>query len=211
MQKSHGMIEGSQNDLATQAVIAADFGACQMANQDAALLPANPGRVASALAAFAFATCGNIAKAETLANSLNKDYPLETFAQKVDIPMIRAREQLQRGNGAKALDELRPTELYEFGIIAKGDPPYLRGLAYLEMKQGVQAAAEFQKLIDHKGVTGNTPYAALSRLGLGRAYASAGDNSKARTAYQDFFALWKDADSDVPILKTAKAEYEQLK
>jgi hypothetical protein len=79
------------------------------------------------------------------------------------------------------------------------------------MKQGTQAAAEFQKVLDHKGVTGNTPYAALARLGLGRAFALAGDSAKARTAYQDFFALWKDADPDIPVLKEAKAEYEKLR
>jgi serine/threonine protein kinase/tetratricopeptide (TPR) repeat protein len=211
MQKSHGILEGAQNDLAGQAETEGDFGDCKLAHQDAALLPSNLGRVASAFAAFAFATCGDAAKAESLANSLNQSYPLETFAQKVDIPLIRAREQLQRGNGAKAVDELRSTEPYEFGLIASGVPPYLRGLAYLEMKQGNPAAVEFQKVLDHKGVTGNGPYGALAKLGLGRAYALSGDNAKARTAYQDFFALWKDADPDVPILKTAKAEYEKLK
>jgi eukaryotic-like serine/threonine-protein kinase len=211
MQKNHGMLEGAQNELALQAMTEADFGACPLAHQDAAMLPSNPGRVASAVAAFAFATCGDVAKAEGLANSLNKNYPLETFAQKVDVPMIQAREQLQRGNGSKAVDELRSAEPYEFGNIALGAPAYLRGLAYLEMKQGVPAAAEFQKVLDHKGVTGNTPYAALARLGLGRAFALAGDNAKARTAYQDFFALWKDADPDIPVLQEAHAEYEKLK
>jgi hypothetical protein len=106
---------------------------------------------------------------------------------------------------------LRPTEAFEFGNVALGVPAYLRGLAYLNLKQGSPAAAEFQKVLDHKGVTGNTPYSALARLGLGRAFALSGDSAKARTAYQDFFALWKDADTDVPILKTAKAEYEKLK
>jgi serine/threonine protein kinase/tetratricopeptide (TPR) repeat protein len=211
LQKTHGILEGAQNDLALLAETEADFGDCQLAHQDLALLSSNPGRVASALAAFALATCGDTAKADTLANSLNKEYPLETFAQKLDIPMIRARQQLQRGNGSKALDELRSAEPYEFGLIAFGAPAYLRGLAYLELKQGAQAAAEFQKVLDHKGLTGNTPLSALSRLGLGRAYALAGDNPKARTAYQDFFALWKDADPDLPILKQAKDEYEKLK
>jgi tetratricopeptide (TPR) repeat protein len=205
------MIEGAQNDLALQAMTEADFGDCQLAHQDAALLPSNPGRVATAVAGFALATCGDVVKAEGLANNLNQNYPLETFAQKVDIPMIRAREELQRGNGSKAVDELRSTQAYEFGNVAFGVPAYLRGLAYLKLKQGAQAAAEFQKVLDHKGVTGNAPYAALSKLGLGRAYALAGDASKARTAYQDFFALWKDADRDIPVLKEAHAEYEKLK
>ena len=211
MQRSHGMIEGAQFDLAAQAVTEADFGNCQLARQDTALLPPHPGRAASALAGFVFATCGDFAKAEAQANDLNKNYPLETFAQKVDIPMIRAREQLQQGDGAKAVDQLRVTEPYEFGIIALGNPAYLRGLAYLKMKQGAQAAAEFQKLVDHKGETQHSPRAALATLGLGRAFALAGDNAKARTSYQDFFAFWKDADPDIPILKEAKAEYDKLK
>ena len=211
MQKNHGMIEGAQNDLALLARTEADFGACQPALKDVAKLPPNPGRVASAQAGYVFATCGDATKAESLANSLNKNYPLETIAQKVAVPSIRAREQLQRGNGAKAVEELRSAEPYEFGNVTLGVPPYLRGLAYLEMKQGAQAATEFQRVIDRKGVTGNSPYAALSELGLGRAYALSGDASKARTAYQDFIAAWKDADPDVPVLKTARAEYEKLK
>jgi eukaryotic-like serine/threonine-protein kinase len=211
MQKGHGLTEGAQNDIALQAMIEADFGDCRLARQDAATLPSNPGRVASASVAFLSATCGDAAKAENLANNLNKDYPLDTFAQKLDIPMIRAREHIERGDGSKAVDELRLAEPFEFGNVALGHPAYLRGLAYLKMKQGGQAAAEFQKVLDHKGVTGNSPHAALSRLGLGRAYALAGDSSKARTAYQDFFALWKDADPDIPVLKEAKAEYEKLK
>jgi hypothetical protein len=92
------MLEGAQNDLAGLAETEADFGDCQRARQDAALLPSNPGRIASALAAFALATCGDAAKADSLANTLNQEYPLETFAQKIDIPIIRARQQLQRGN-----------------------------------------------------------------------------------------------------------------
>ena len=211
MQKNHGMLEGAQNDLAGLALIEADFGDCARAREDLSKLSSNPGRVASAVAGSVFATCGDVTKAESLANNLNKNYPLETLAQKVDIPTIRARQELQRGNGSKAVDELRSTEAYEFGNVALGSPAYLRGLAYLQMKQGGLAAPEFQKALDHKGVTGNAPLAALSRLGLGRAFALSGDNAKARTAYQDFFAIWKDADPDLPILKTAKAEYEKLK
>ena len=89
-------------------------------------------------------------------------------------------------------------------------PVYLLGQAYLEAHQGGPAAAEFQKIIDHYGMIQNEPIGSLARLGLGRAYAIAGESEKARTAYQDFFALWKDADPDVPILKQAKAEYAKL-
>jgi tetratricopeptide (TPR) repeat protein len=211
IQKSHGMQEGADGDLGALAALEADLGACDLARQDAGRLGTSPGRVASALAGFAFASCGEAKKAETLASDLNKKYPLETFAQKVDIPEIRAREDLQRGDGSKAIEELRAAEPYEFGYAAFGVPPYLRGLAYLKMKQGAQAGAEFQKMVDHKGTMGASPYLPLAKLGLGRAYALLGDTAKARTAYQDFFAVWKDADPDVPILKDAKAEYEKLK
>jgi hypothetical protein len=90
-------------------------------------------------------------------------------------------------------------------------PAYLRGEAYLMLHDGNRAAAEFQKFIDHRGVVMNFPWGALARLGLARAYALQGDTAKARTAYQDFLTLWKDADPDIPILREAKAEYAKLK
>jgi eukaryotic-like serine/threonine-protein kinase len=211
MQKSHGVTEGAETDLGNRAVGEADFGACEQSRQDAGALGSHPGRAALALAASAFATCGESKKADSLAADLNQKYPLETFAQKLSIPMIRARQDLQRGDGTKAVEDLRSAEPLEFGWSAAGLPAYLRGLAYLKLKQGTQAAAEFQKMVDHQGVMALSPYRSLARLGLGRAHALSGDNAKARTAYQDFFALWKDADPDVPILKTAKAEYEKLK
>ncbi|MCU1303054.1 MAG: hypothetical protein JWQ87_3338 [Candidatus Sulfotelmatobacter sp.] len=210
-QRNHGMKEGAEGDLGLRAMLEADFDACDQARQDAGVLASTAGRVGSALAGFAFATCGEAKKAEGFANDLNKKYPLETFAQKVDIPQIRARNDLHHGDGSKALDELRAAEPYEFGYVALGVPAYLRGAAYLEMKQGGQAAAEFQKIVDHRGVMGASPYLSLAKLGLGRSFALAGDAAKARTAYQDFFAVWKDADPDVPILKEAKTEYEKLK
>jgi hypothetical protein len=86
----------------------------------------------------------------------------------------------------------------------------LRGLAYLAEKQGVPAAREFQKILDHSGIVGNEPIGALARLGLGRAYALSADIAKSKTAYRDFFTLWRDADPDIPILKEAKAEYAKL-
>jgi hypothetical protein len=89
-------------------------------------------------------------------------------------------------------------------------PVYVRGQAYLKSAQGQQAAAEFQKMLSHRGLMNNFPLGALARLQLGRAYVLAGDASKSRTAYQDFLALWKDADPDIPILKQAKAEYAKL-
>jgi hypothetical protein len=90
-------------------------------------------------------------------------------------------------------------------------PIYIRSEAFLKTRDGVKAAAEYQKILDHRGLAPHSPLYSLARLGLGRAYALQGDTAKARAAYQDFFALWKDADPDVPVLKQAKAEYEKLK
>jgi len=210
-EKNQNLNEEAATDLGGQAVIEADLGACSEAQAHAgSLLSGGLGRVSMGLAGFVFATCGDARHADSLAADLARQYPLETYAQKLDIPQIQTRRELQRGNGAKAVELLRPTAPYEFGFFATGVPAYLRGLAYLQTKQGREAGAEFQKVLDHKGAVGVGPYLPLARLGLARAYALQGDAAKARTSYQDFFALWKDADPDIPILKQAKAEYAKL-
>ena len=211
IEKNQNLKELESSDLGWLAVVHADFGVCDRARNDAATVTSNPTRVGSAFAGFAFATCGDAQKAEAIATGLNKRYPLETFAQKIDIPQIRARLELQRANGAKAIEQLQASQPYDFGWVAGGIPAYLRGLAYLQLKQGSQAAAEFQKVLDHKPAIGASPYVALAGLGLAHAYALEGDTAKARTAYQDFFTKWKDADPDISILQQAKAEYAKLK
>jgi eukaryotic-like serine/threonine-protein kinase len=211
LEKNQKLQEVESGELGGLATAEADFGACDRARQDAAVLTANPTQDGLVLAGYVFATCGEAAKAEAIAADLGKKYPLETDTQKFDIPQIRARQELQRGSGAKAIEQLRPTEGREFGYIGAGIPAYLRGLAYLQLKQGAQAAAEFQKFLDHRGAVGASPYSGLAQLGLARAYSVSGDSAKARIAYQDFFTLWKDADPDIPILKEAKAEYEKLR
>jgi len=133
------------------------------------------------------------------------------------IPTINAQIELGRGNGSKAVELLQPAVPYELGEIIGSlnnscmYQVYLRGEAYLLAKQGTAAAAEFQKLLDHRGIVWNCWSGALAHHGLARARAEAGDAAGARTAYQDFFALWKDADPDIPILQQAKAEYAKLK
>ena len=99
---------------------------------------------------------------------------------------------------------------YEAGFASRLVPNYVRGQAYLKARQGKEAAAEFQKILNHRGVCQTAPACALSHLQLGRARALSGDAAAARTAYQDFFAIWKDADPAIPILKEAKAEYGKL-
>ena len=210
-EKNQNLDEVAAADLGWLAIAQADFGICDRAKQDAATVHASATRDASVLAALTFATCGESAKAEAVAADLAKKYPLHTFTQKSDIPQINARVALQHGNGSKAVELLSPAELYQFGYVEGGVPAYLRGLAYLQMKQGLQAAAEFQKILDHRTELAPTPYLSLAKLGLARAFALSGDAPKARTAYQDFFTAWKDGDSDIPILKQATMEYAKLK
>jgi eukaryotic-like serine/threonine-protein kinase len=210
LERAQNLKEIELTDLGVLAVVQADFGVCDQAGKNAATIPTGKMRDADVNAGFVFATCGEGAKAENIVSELSKNYPLDTLVQKVSIPQIHARLALQRGDSAKAIEQLHPTEAYQFGYIADGKPVYLRGLAYLHGKQGAQAVTEFQKVLDHKPAFGASPYVSLARLGLARGLVLAGDSAKARIAYQDFFTAWKDADPDIPILKDARAEYAKL-
>jgi len=210
LERTQNLKEVEVSDLGQLAMVQADFGVCDQARKNAATIPAGKTRDADVFAGFVFATCGEGAKAETIVSELSKNYPLDTIVQKVSIPQIRARITLQRGDSAKTIEQLRPTEAYQFGYIADGKPVYLRGLAYLHAKQGSQAVTEFQKILDHKAAFGASSYVSMARLGLARGLVLSGDSAKARNAYQDFFTAWKDADPDIPILKQAKAEYTKL-
>jgi eukaryotic-like serine/threonine-protein kinase len=157
-------------------------------------------------------------QAEKVAADLEKRFPTDTLVNFYWMPTARAEAALDRKNAAKALDLLKPTLPFEFGsqfpgISVGGQllPCYVRGQAFLQMGKGAEAAAEFQKLTDRSYLVGNFVPGALAHLQLGRAYALQGDAAKARTAYQDFLALWKDADGDVPVLQQAKAEYAKIK
>ncbi len=165
-------------------------------------------------AALALASAGDTARAEKLAAELEKTSPLDTVAQRYWLPTIRAEVALQRKDPNQAIELLKVTIPIELGHTTYGTiflcPVYLRGEAYLMLHDGNRAAAEFQKFIDHRGLVANFPWGALARLGLARAYAAQGDTAKARTAYQDFLTLWKDADPDIPILNEAKTEYAKL-
>ena len=211
MENNLGLKETAEGDLGFLATVQADFGVCDRALKNAGTLDASPGRAAKTFAGYVFATCGEGQKAEANAAKLNKEYPLDSFLQKSELPQTRARLDLQRGNSGKAIEELRPAEWSQLGFIELGVPVYLRGLAYLQNKQGAEAAAEFQNILDHRGALGPWPYWTLAKLGLGRALTLIGDPARARTAYQDFFTLWKDADPNIPILNQARAEYEKLK
>jgi tetratricopeptide (TPR) repeat protein len=124
--------------------------------------------------------------------------------------MIHATVALRRNDFGNALETLATAAPYELGVGVQLNSAYLRGEVYLAAHQGTAAAAEFQKILDHPGLVLTNPIGALAHLQLGRAYAVQGDANRARSVYQDFFALWKDADPDIPILKQAKAEYAKL-
>jgi predicted Zn-dependent protease len=178
-------------------------------------LKLGPNRDVRVIAALALARAGDTAGAEKLAAELGKDFPLGTLVQRYWLPTIRAAVALERKDPNRAIELLEVTSTIELSSITADltiflCPPYVRGQAWLMLHDGHRAAAEFQKFIDHRGVVMNFPWGALARLGLARAYALQGDTAKARTAYQDFLTLWKDADPDIPILKEAEAEYAKL-
>ena len=169
-------------------------------------------RVTRSIAASTLAWVGD-PQATKLEDGLAREFPKHTLMNRAYLPGARALGHLNRHEPAKAVEELEAAKPYEFGSAPDGVgywPAYVRGLALLDMKDGAKAAAEFQKILDRRGVDPTNPIYTLSRLGLGRAYVLQGDKSKARTAYQDFLASWKDADPDVPILVQAKAEYAKL-
>ena len=178
-----------------------------------AALQLSNGRDTSWLSAIALALAGDSGQAARLTGDLAKRFPEDTLVQTQYLPMIRAASALAAGSPQNAIRALEAAAPYELGgnraSMSLG-PVYLRGQAYVAAKQGAAAAAEFQKILDHPGIVTNEPIGALAHLGLGRAYALAGDKGKAAAAYQDFLALWKDADPDIPILKEAKAEYAKL-
>ncbi len=165
--------------------------------------------------AVALALCGDAAKAEKLAAETSERLPNGTLWNTVQLPGIRAAIELHRGQPARAVELLASASPYER---AYPEAVYLRGLAYLRLRKGAEAATEFQKIVDHKGASWASTWQypnwglhyAISYLGLARAYELTGDTVKARKAFQDFFALWKDADQDLPILKQAQAEYARL-
>ena len=159
--------------------------------------------------AVALALCGDVGQAQSLVDALTKQHPKATLINSLWAPVIRAAIQINRNNPGEAVKLLEAARSLE--AAAEFSPQYLRGLAYLKLKSGNEAAAEFQKILDNRGQASLSALYPLAHLGLARAATLAGDLSKSRKAYQDFLALWKDADSDLPVLKEAKQEYEKLK
>lgn len=166
--------------------------------------------------ALAMAICGETVPAEKLAAETSRILPNGTIWNAVQLPEIQATIALNRNEPARSVELMASASPYER---AYPDAIYVRGLAYLRMHRGAEAAAEFQKIVDHKGANWGATwvhpnwgqYYSLSYLGMARGYALAGDTARAKKAFQNFFELWKDADPDIPVLKQAKAEYARLK
>jgi eukaryotic-like serine/threonine-protein kinase len=159
------------------------------------------------------AQVGDTAKAQKLAEDLVREYPEDTLLNKGQVPQEQGFSSLQQNQPAQAVERLEVARPYEFGTGPFGagySINFIRAEAYLRMKDGAKAVAEYQKILDHRGTSPLDPSYNLSHLGLGRAYALQNDTAHAKAAYQDFFAAWKDADADVPVLKQAKAEYTKL-
>jgi tetratricopeptide (TPR) repeat protein len=174
-----------------------------------------PNRDVRAMAALALAQAGDTAMAGKLVAELNKTFPMDTLVQMYWLPMVRAAVALERKDPKQTIEELKLASTIELGwptnLTVSLCPVYLRGEAYLMLRDGHAAAAEFQKFIDHRGVVVNFSWGALARLGLARAYAMQGNTIKARAAYRDFLTLWKDGDPDIPIYKQAKVEFAKLR
>jgi hypothetical protein len=204
--------------LAEAAVREAMVGNAAMARRQAReALQLSHGRDTEATAGIALAVAGDSVQATRLANDLDRRFPEDTLAQSSYIPMITAATTLHGSMSPKrydkAIEVLAMTSPYELGsqsIARMGFltcyPPYFRGEAYLESKQGVLAAAEFQKILDHPQLTLTDPVGVLAYLGLARAYAISGDRARSHAAYGTFLALWKNASPDIPILRQAVGE-----
>jgi tetratricopeptide (TPR) repeat protein len=226
-----GLKAAAANARAEEAVLEAALGNLQEARQAATeALTSSADRNTRTTAAIALAISGDTNQAQKLIEELAKEFPLDTLLNNSSLPIAKAIIEMHHNNVPQAitlLEAARPYELANFGVM------YVRGQAYLLERDGAKAAAEYQKILEHRGLDPLNPVYALARLGLGRAYAlqaGAGVSlspaqagrpqlptlqpdalAKARTAYQDFFALWKDADPDIPVLKRAKEEYEKLR
>jgi len=210
--------EAAETYFALSALREALFGKAGEARRRATLERNHPaGHDLQYASALAWAYAGDDERAQKLSDDLGQRFPEATIVQFNYLPTLRAKLAVSKGNASEALETLRTALPYELGRTTYSSygwsslyPVYVRGEAYLAAHRGSESAAEFQKILDHRGIVLNEPIGALAHLQLGRAYAMQGETAKAKAAYQDFLTLWKDADSDIPILRQAKAEYAKL-
>jgi eukaryotic-like serine/threonine-protein kinase len=200
--------DSEAGSLTSQALMLAYFGYPKQATEAAnSALAMSRGFLTKLSAAGDLALAGENNKALALASEVAEERPNDTFVQLVFVPFVQAAVALNSGKASKAIELLNPALPYDN---ASTQDFYVRGLAYLKMGQGNDAAQQFQKILALRNFAPADPLMSLAHLGLGRAFSVSGDAAKSRAAYQDFFAVWKDADPDVPVLKQAKAEYAKL-
>jgi tetratricopeptide (TPR) repeat protein len=208
----NGLTDERQGALASAALTHALVGDCQPARTEAAAAVAGAAESFSGgIAALALAVCGDAPRAHALAAALARRQPEDTGVNALLAPSIAAVIETGRGNAAQAIRALQKARPYELGQTLPFWPQYFRGLAYSKLGAATDAMAEFQTIIDHRSVSPAELAFPLAHVGLARAAALAGDVPKSRKAYQDFFALWKDADADIPILQQARREYQTLR
>jgi tetratricopeptide (TPR) repeat protein len=205
--------------VAAQAVCEAHFGKAAAAKERArAALELAKGRDVEYAAAFALALAGDLSESQRLAADLEKRFPEDTPVQFEYLPTLHALSALAQRAPLDAVERLQRAVPYDLAMPGTAFharfgglyTAYVRGEAYLAARRGQEAVAEFQKVLNHRGIVVADPVGSLAHLQLGRAYVVSGDMAKAKLAYQDFLTLWKDADADLPVLKQARSEFEKL-
>ena len=212
--------EAAASYQAARAVWEAVCGNAAKGKSDAiAALALSDGRDVEYSSALALAFSGDSSRSQTLAEDLDKRFPEDTFARFTYLPVLRAISALADGKPTESVERLQVALPYELAVnglnfnhfyLGGLHSAYVRGEAFAAARRYPEAVAEFQKLLDHRGIVGADPIGALAHLQLARALVLSGDPIKAKAAYQEFHTLWKDADSDIPILLQAKAEYARL-
>ena len=177
--------------------------------QTARALGISQSQLTMVVAGQALAACGEHSRTQAITSDLARRFPTDTLLHQVSLPLVHAQIEIQKANPAAAVELLETAKPYEGSALFQ--IAYLRGQAYVDLRRGPDAAAEFQRILDHKGLQAAFPFHPIAHVGLARAAVLVGDTTKALTAYQDFFALWKDADEDIPILQQARREYEKLR
>jgi len=205
-----GQLAQGQASVAVREVIIGETDQAKKLAQTALATPEIP-KSSQVTAAMTLAMIGDTTRAQSVHDDISKQFPEDTIFQSILLPSLQATIEYGRGDFAKAIDALQPVTQFELSSATNLDPAYLRGMVYLKLNKGAEAAAEFQKLIDHRGVVSTSITGPLAHLGLARARVLQNDAAGARTEYQNFLALWKDADPDIPIFKQAQAEYAKLK
>jgi len=183
-----------------------------------AAIELSKGRDVQYAAGLALAFSGDSSRSQEVADDLEKRFPEDTFAKFTYVPVLRALSALERGRPADSVERLQTALPYELAvnglnfnwILGGLHSAYVRGQALMAARRYPEATAEFQKILDHRGIVSADPIGALAHVQLGRAFARSGDMTKAKAAYQDFLTLWKDADPEIPILRQAQAELARL-